>query len=81
VRRPGGGRKPLEESDATLLTDLESLVDPVTRGDPESPLRWTTKSTAKLAGELRRRGHRISETKVRQLLYGLGYRLQANRKT
>jgi len=81
VRRPGAGRKPLEESDSTLLTDLESLVDPVTRGDPESPLRWTTKSTAKLAGELRRRGHRLSETKVRQLLYGLGYRLQANRKT
>ncbi len=81
VRRPGAGRKPLEETDPMLLSDLESLVDPVTRGDPESALRWTTKSAAHLAGELRRKGHRVSESKVRQVLYAIGYRLQANNKT
>jgi hypothetical protein len=81
VRRPGGGRKPLTAHDPTLLTDLEALVDPVTRGDPESPLRWTSKSLAKLAGELRERGHRISARVVGDLLKGLGYSLQGTRKT
>jgi hypothetical protein len=81
VRRPGGGRKPLTDHDPTLLADLEALVDPVTRGDPESPLRWTSKSLAKLAGALRERGHRISGRKVGDLLKGLGYSLQAARKT
>src|SRR3972149_10115477 len=59
MRRPGGGRKNLTDSDASLEIDLESLVEPLTRGDPESPLRWTCKSTRKLAEELNRHGHRI----------------------
>lgn len=81
VRRPGGGRTSLVAHDALLLKDLEALVDPVTRGDPESPLRWTSKSRAKLARALRERGHRISGRTVGRLLRGLGYRLQAARKT
>jgi DNA-binding phage protein len=59
IRRPGGGRKPLVDQDPKLLSDLESLVDPVTRGDPMSPLRWTCKSAAKLAEGLRSRGHAV----------------------
>ena len=81
VRRPGGGRKPLTAHDPTLLRDLEALVDPVTRGDPESPLRWTSKSLAKLAGALQAQGHRISGRVVGELLKGVGYSLQATRKT
>jgi transposase len=80
IRHPGGGRKPRTEEDPTLLADLESLVDPLTRGDPESPLRWTCKSTAQLAEELQARGHTVSPRKVAQLLHELGYSLQANRK-
>src|SRR5271154_3542178 len=75
IRRPGGGRKPLTEKDPTLSHDLEALVDPVTRGDPESPLRWTTKSKAKLAEELMARGHQVSATKVGRLLHDMGYSL------
>ena len=81
VRRPGGGRKPKTETDPTLLDDLEALVEPVTRGDPMSPLRWTCKSTHKLAAALREQGHEISHETVRQLLLGLDYRLQATSKT
>jgi hypothetical protein len=81
VRRPGGGRKPLVDQDVKLLSDLESLVDPVTRGDPMSPLRWTCKSAAKLAEGLRSRGHAVSERTVNRLLHDLGYSLQSNRKT
>jgi hypothetical protein len=81
IRRQGGGRKPLVAHDPTLLVDLEALVDPVTRGDPESPLRWTSKSLAKLAVALRERGHHISGRTVGDLLKGLGYSLQAARKT
>ena len=81
IRRPGGGRKPLTEKDPTLSHDLEALVDPVTRGDPESPLRWTTKSKAKLAEELMARGHQVSATKVGRLLHDMGYSLQATSKT
>jgi hypothetical protein len=81
LRRPGGGRKSAKERDPTVLADLESLVEPVTRGDPQSPLRWTCKSVQKLAAELRTRGHRISHETVRQLLQQLDYRLQATRKT
>jgi hypothetical protein len=81
LRRPGGGRKPLVDHDPDLLRDLEALVDPVTRGDPMSPLRWTCKSAAKLAEGLRSRGHTASERTVNRLLHGLGYSLQANRKT
>ena len=81
VRRTGGGRKKTVDKDASLKTDLERLVDPVTRGDPESPLRWTCKSVRKLAEELRRLGHQTSHRMVAELLHELGYSLQANRKT
>lgn len=81
VRRPGGGRKNLEETDPTLLDDLESLVTPETRGDPESLLRWTTKSVRKLAEELCEMGHTIGRQKVSELLCELGYSLQSLRKT
>ena len=81
VRRPGGGRKKIAERDATVLADLEKLVEPVTRGDPESPLRWTCKSVRRLAAELGKQGHVISYPVVAELLRELGYSLQANRKT
>lgn len=81
VRRKGGGRKRLTEADPSVLTDLEQLVEPTTRGDPQSPLRWTCKSTARLAEEMRRRGHRIGTRTVAELLHELDYSLQANRKT
>jgi hypothetical protein len=81
VRRPGGGRKPATAVDPELKAALEALVDPVSRGDPESPLRWTCKSTRRLAQELDREAHPASEWLVRQLLHDLGYSLQANRKT
>jgi hypothetical protein len=80
VRRPGAGRKPLVESDPTLLSDLERLVDPEARGDPELPLRWTAKSLRTLAGELREMGHEVSANSIAPLLRRLGYSLQANRK-
>jgi len=80
-RRPGGGRKPLTERDPTLLRDLEALVDPTTRGDPQSGLRWTCKSLSKLAAALAPQGHQVSARKVGDLLHQQGYRLQANRKT
>jgi hypothetical protein len=81
VRRPGGGRKSLKDLEPSLEHDLELLVEPLTRGDPESPLRWTCKSTRKLAEELNRRGHRVGDRKVADLLHGLHYSLQANAKT
>src|SRR5947209_14638849 len=81
VRRPGGGRKRAVDTDPTLLADLARLVDPVTRGDPESPLRWTAKSVRTLAAELGRLGHRASRNLVATLLHELGYSLQATRKT
>jgi hypothetical protein len=81
IRAVGGGRKLLQETDPTLLADLDSLVDPVTRGDPESPLRWTSKSTRKLAKELQQRGHVVSDRTVASLLIEYGYSLQGNRKT
>ena len=81
IRRPGGGRKSLTASDISLAHDLESLVEPLTRGDPESPLRWTCKSTRKLAEELNKNGHRIGDRKVADLLHDLHYSLQANVKT
>ena len=80
VRRPGGGDKPRTAKDPTLLADLEALVDPLARGDPESPLRWTTKSTRKLAAALRAQGHRISHGTVAALLHELDYSLQGTRK-
>ncbi len=81
IRRVGGGRKRTVEHDPTLREDLEKLVEPTTRGDPESPLRWTCKSVRKLAEELRRQGHLTSHRIVAELLHELGYSLQANRKT
>jgi hypothetical protein len=81
LRLPGGGRKRLTVKDPTILEDLETLVDPVTRGDPISPLRWTCKSLEKLAEALRDQGHRVSPRKVADLLRELGYSLQGNRKS
>jgi hypothetical protein len=81
VRRAGGGRPRLEDLDPELVVALEQLVDPVTRGDPESPLRWTSKSTRKLAEELGRQGRPISPQKVGELLSSLGYSLQGTQKT
>jgi len=81
VRQPGAGRKPLIEIDPTLLVDLDKLVNPTTRGDPESPLRWTCKSTTKLAQALQEMGHTVSPRKVAQLLKDLDYSLQGTRKT
>ena len=81
LRQAGGGRKRMVVEDPSLLVDLERLVEPLTRGDPESPLRWTCKSVRKLAEELQREGHRASYRLVARLLHGLGYSLQANRKT
>jgi hypothetical protein len=81
VRRAGGGRRPLTESDATLLADLEALVGDEARGDPESPLLWTAKSVRTLARALHEQGHRISHETVAKLLRASGYSLQANRKT
>lgn len=81
IRRPGAGRKPLTESDPQLLVALDALIDPATRGDPESPLRWTCKSTRRLARELSRQHHAVSPRTVAALLHANGYSLQANRKT
>ncbi|HMB06091.1 MAG TPA: ISAzo13 family transposase, partial [Isosphaeraceae bacterium] len=81
IRRPGGGRKPLTETDPGLQQALDALVDPATRGHPESPLRWTCKSTSKLAEELQHQGHAVSDRTVAHLLKQAGYSLQANRKT
>src|SRR6266478_1627517 len=81
VRRPGAGRKPTICKDLTLLPDLEALVEPTTRGDPESPLRWTCKSVRRLAQALQAQGHQVSRTLVAELLNAAGYSLQANRKT
>jgi Rhodopirellula transposase DDE domain len=79
-RRRGAGRKPLMAHDPRRLEALEALVDPVTRGDPVGPLRWTCKSAARLATELQGQGHAVSEGTVNRLLHALGYSLQANRK-
>lgn len=80
VRAPGGGRKRLTELDPGLRQALDALVDPVTRGHPESPLRWTCKSTSKLAEELQRQHHRVTDRTVAALLKESGFSLQANRK-
>ncbi len=81
IRRKGAGRKRTVDQDATLKRDLEALVEPVTRGDPESPLRWTSKSVRQLAAELNRSGHHTSHRMVAELLHAMDYSLQANRKT
>lgn len=81
TRRLGGGRRPLTTTDPDLLAALGALIEPTTRGDPESPLRWTCKSTAQLAEALTRQRHPVSPRTVATLLKGAGYSLQANRKT
>jgi hypothetical protein len=81
VRAPGGGRKKAEVNDPELLAALDALIEPETRGDPESPLRWTTKSTRNLAAELTKMGHAVSHTLVANLLHSVGYSLQGTRKT
>src|SRR5207245_3721395 len=81
IRRAGGGRNPLQTYDPALVSALEALVDPTTRGDPMSPLRWTCKSTRKLAKALASQGHKVSHTTVAQLLAALDYSLQGTRKT
>lgn len=81
VRRSGGGRKSLVAKDPNLLSDLESIVEPTASGDPESPLRWTSKSVRMLASHLRDSGHSVSYQSVSELLADAGYSLQANRKT
>jgi hypothetical protein len=81
IRRPGAGRKRTISKDPTLLVDLEALVEPTTRGDPESPLRWTCKSVRRLAQALQAQGHEVSRTLVAHLLNEAGYSLQGNRKT
>jgi transposase len=81
LRHPGGGRKPLRMHDPHLVQALETLVDPVTRGDPMSLLRWTCKSAAQLAAALQAQGHLVSKRTVNRLLHDLGYSLQSNRKT
>lgn len=80
IRCSGGGRKPISQDDPSVVITLESLVDPVTRGDPMSPLRWTCKSTRKLATELQSKGHQIGARTVSRLLKEQGYSLQSNRK-
>jgi transposase len=81
IRREGGGRKKLTDKNANLVNDLKRLVEPATRGDPMSPLRWTNKSTYTLSRELRNQGYTISAESVGTLLKEQGYRLQTNRKT
>jgi Rhodopirellula transposase DDE domain len=81
TRRPEAGRKPITESDPHLVQALEELLDEQTRGDPESPLRWTCKSMRRIAQELAAQNHPVSYVKVAQILHGLGYSLQGNRKT
>jgi hypothetical protein len=80
IRRAGGGRKRVAQLDPTLLSDLDALLDPATRGDPVSPLCWTCKSTTRLARELQAQGHQVSQATVWRLLDGLGYSMQSNRK-
>lgn len=81
IRSPGGGRKKIVDIDPTLLSDLEALIEPTSRGDPESPLRWTCKSLRNLAGELQNMKHKVSHARVADMLHALGYSLQANKKT
>jgi hypothetical protein len=81
VRKPGGGRKRKSSEDPTLVVDLESLVEPVTRGDPMQPLLWTTRSLRNLVNGLAKKGHKVCPTVVGNLLRDMGYSLQANSKT
>jgi transposase len=80
IRAKGGGRKNITETNLALLSALESLVEPVSRGDPESPLRWTIKSTRTLSEELEKQGYKVGKSRVATLLETLGYSLQSNKK-
>ena len=80
IRKTGGGRKRLVDKNPALIKELDMLIDPLTRGDPESPLRWTCKSTYKLANALRLKGYKVSQKTVYSILHEMGYSLQANRK-
>jgi Rhodopirellula transposase DDE domain len=81
VRKPGGGRKKDVEKDQSLVSDLDLIIEPTTRGDPESPLRWTSKSLRKLAAALKEKGHNVSHQLIMRTLSDMGYSLQATRKT
>lgn len=81
IRAPGGGRKKSVDKDPALTPDLESLIEPASCDDPESPLRWTSKSVRNLAEELKKMGHKVTHARVADILHMLGYSLQANRKT
>lgn len=81
TRKPGGGRKRAVDKDLELVRDLEALVEPTVAGEPDSPLRWTTKSVQRLQMELEAMGHAVSHRVVAESLLRLDYRLQANRKT
>jgi hypothetical protein len=81
VRRAGGGRKSITQSDPALVQTLEALIDEQTRGDPQSALRWICKSTRAIAAELIEQDHPVSHMKVAQILHDLHYSLQGNRKT
>src|SRR5712692_5892947 len=78
LRKPGGGRKKVVETDGTLLADLEGLLDP--KGDPMSHLQWTTKSVAHLKEALQKQGHHLADTAIRRLLHTRGFSLRANKK-
>ena len=80
IRKEGGGRKKITESNTTILKALELLIEPVTRGDPESSLRWTIKSVRTLSDELSKQGHKVGKSAVSNLLAELGYSLQSNKK-
>ncbi|MDR2757519.1 MAG: hypothetical protein LBC20_17640 [Planctomycetaceae bacterium] len=80
IRQPGGGRKKKTDTDVTLLSDLQQILDPFTRGDPMTPLLWTSKSLAKIVAALQEAKHNVGITTVRKLLKQLGYSLQSNRK-
>lgn len=81
IRKSGGGRKKLKDKDINLEKDLKELVESSTRGDPESPLKWVSKSTRKLADELNKNGHRVSHRVVAETLKDMGFSLQSNKKT
>jgi hypothetical protein len=81
IRAEGGGRKKLIDKDPDLLKDLDRLIEPVTRGDPENPLRWSSKSTIKLANELCEQGHRVTQRSVHRILEAQKYSMKSNRKT
>jgi transposase len=81
IRRKGGGRKRITEKDPTLLRDLDAMIEPATRGNPENPLRWSSKSTLKLAEELNKQGHKITHSTVHSILKSQGFSLKGNKKT